>query len=286
MSNALGVFVYLASYVAVAIAGLAFESRLDLGGVFLVVVFVAATSLNYVLTKVWPRGNFHEAKRAVLTQTPITLFAYLSTDIVVRPISWALAWWIASLAPAPWGSTWARAMNETPPILLFLACLFFYEALGYWQHRIFHAIPVLWRISHTVHHEATAYGPALSLRVHYLEYFATQMTRLMIFTCLQVDSFFILLTVSASIWGSVLQHANTCLRFGWINYIVLTPETHVWHHDPDKRVNYGTGILSLFDWLFGTFYYRPQKQPARIGIYGIHTPRSFFDIVMCRSPRL
>jgi sterol desaturase/sphingolipid hydroxylase (fatty acid hydroxylase superfamily) len=286
MRNALGVFVYLGSYgVVAAIAWTLYQHHL-LDGWFLVLVWVAGTGFTHLLSLLWPRNEFHEARSEVLLQTPILVFGYLTNHYLVRPVSLALAWWIASLAPFSWNSSWTIAMRDTSPLVLILGCLIFHEAMGYLHHRIFHAIPKLWQITHSVHHELRTYGPALSIRVHHFEYFTMQMTRFLIFAILQVEPLLILIMVSLSSWSALLMHANTCLRFGWINYIMSTSETHVWHHDMDKRVNYSAGVFSIFDWLGGTFYYRPNEQPARLGVSGISKPRTFRDIVLCRPPNL
>ncbi len=65
----------------------------------------------------------------------------------------------------------------------------------------------------------------------------------------------------------LVSHYNVDIRTGWWNYILVGAELHRFHHsaDADQTKNYGA-VVSLWDLIFGTFYYRPSQHPVALGI--------------------
>ena len=79
------------------------------------------------------------------------------------------------------------------------------------------------------------------------------------------EALFILALVDAGV--ATFSHANTRLRLGPLNYLVVGPEMHRWHHaanDTDSRTNFGNN-LSIFDWIFGTGRLHDGAQPTSLG---------------------
>jgi ornithine lipid hydroxylase len=77
-----------------------------------------------------------------------------------------------------------------------------------------------------------------------------------------------LYVIVAGISGS-LQHMNVKVKFGFLNYIFSTPEVHRWHHSTRPEVankNYGA-ILMIWDHIFGTYYFKKDAMPARVGLF-------------------
>jgi sterol desaturase/sphingolipid hydroxylase (fatty acid hydroxylase superfamily) len=69
-------------------------------------------------------------------------------------------------------------------------------------------------------------------------------------------------------------HSNLRWRIGALRYLINSPELHVWHHTHPEAgpVDRNFGIaLSLWDWLFGTAYAPPGKDPVRLGFEGIES---------------
>lgn len=63
-------------------------------------------------------------------------------------------------------------------------------------------------------------------------------------------------------------HANIRLRFGWLNYVVVTPETHRYHHSNSPQhynKNYSNS-LPFWDMIFGTFHYDPLRPATEFGL--------------------
>lgn len=64
-----------------------------------------------------------------------------------------------------------------------------------------------------------------------------------------------------------VSHFNVDIRAGWVNYVLMGTELHRYHHsaDPAEAKNYAATV-SLWDQLFGTFYYRPGRVAQRLGV--------------------
>ncbi len=66
---------------------------------------------------------------------------------------------------------------------------------------------------------------------------------------------------------SLISHFNVNIKAGFLNYIFIGTETHRFHHSAniDEAKNFGN-TLAIWDILFGTFYYKPNAQPEKLGI--------------------
>jgi lathosterol oxidase len=76
---------------------------------------------------------------------------------------------------------------------------------------------------------------------------------------------------------AVLIHCNTRLPFGWLKYILVTPQFHHWHHSSERPAidtNYSAHLV-LFDKLFGTYHMPKEHWPAEYGTTK-KLPSSFF----------
>ena len=125
----------------------------------------------------------------------------------------------------------------------------------YWQHRLFHAIPIFWRF-HRVHHTDTHFDTSTSLRFHTFEIFLSLGVKaLAVITFglppLSVIGFEIILNFSA-----MFNHGNFSLgKFDkWLRLLVVTPDMHRVHHTSVlKEINSNYGFcLSIWDRIFSS----------------------------------
>ncbi len=65
----------------------------------------------------------------------------------------------------------------------------------------------------------------------------------------------------------LVSHFNVDIRAGWLNYLLMGTELHRYHHsaDPREGKNYAA-VMPVWDLLFGTFRYRPGRNPQRLGV--------------------
>ncbi|MGR3914469.1 MAG: sterol desaturase family protein [Gammaproteobacteria bacterium] len=149
----------------------------------------------------------------------------------------------------------------------------------YWQHRLLHAIPPLWRI-HRMHHTDTELDVTTALRFHPLEILLSLLLKAALIVLLgapllAVIAFEILLNGIA-----MFNHANlrlppladAVLRFVWV-----TPDMHRIHHSVRRRehdTNYGFN-LSVWDRLFRSYTRHPRDSHAamRLGQPDFRAPR-------------
>ena len=67
---------------------------------------------------------------------------------------------------------------------------------------------------------------------------------------------------------TLISHFNVDIRAGLFNYIFIGTELHRHHHSADRigSKNYGS-VLSVWDIIFGTFFYKPGIIPEKLGVY-------------------
>jgi len=158
---------------------------------------------------------------------------------------------------------------RAPNWLVFLASLILLDLALYWQHRLFHEIPFLWRW-HGAHHSDRTLNVTSGLRFHPGEAListAIKAAAVLLIgpPALAVICFEILLNCA-----SLFNHANWRLGRvdGWLQKLVVTPDMHRLHHSRtphESRMNYGF-FLSLWDRLFGSYQLEPAQAHEAIDL--------------------
>lgn len=145
------------------------------------------------------------------------------------------------------------------PLAVILAEIGFYA-----MHRLFHAVPLLWRF-HAVHHSIEELDWLAAHRVHPIDQALTATASLLPLLMLGIS------VQALSVWGLLyflqfhLIHANVQLRFGWLDHIFASPHYHHWHHAHGAApANFGAQLVFL-DQMFGTLL-RPATMPLAYGI--------------------
>jgi sterol desaturase/sphingolipid hydroxylase (fatty acid hydroxylase superfamily) len=143
------------------------------------------------------------------------------------------------------------------------------DFIGYWMHRLFHT-GRLWRF-HAVHHSSTALDWLASVRVHPLNDAIMRVAGVLPlvalgFAPIAVAGIVPLLTVFA-----ILLHANVDWDWGPLRAVIASPRFHRWHHtsEAEGRDKNFSGLLPLWDILFGTYYMPRDRAPA---VFGTDTP--------------
>ena len=147
----------------------------------------------------------------------------------------------------------------------------------YWQHRMTHKIPILWRL-HRLHHSDIEIDTTTSSRFHFIEIlFSLGVKAVTIYSLgihpLSVIVFEILLNTSSNFNHSNFNFPN------WIEkplrWILITPELHRIHHSTvgsEMNSNFGFS-LSLWDRLFFSYRDKSEKNPKTM-IIGLDHFRS------------
>ncbi len=172
-----------------------------------------------------------------------------------------------------------QAIQAMPVWMQFLMALFMADFAQALLHRLYHNLPWLWRF-HAVHHSSRKMDWLAGSRVHLVEILLTRSAVLMPLVVLgfssdAINAYVVLVGVQA-----VLAHANLGLDFGWLEYVLVTPRYHHWHHARQAEyidANYAIH-LPLVDMLMGTFKRPPRGEwPAEYGVMKLETvPRGFW----------
>ncbi|WKB55735.1 sterol desaturase family protein [Eleftheria terrae] len=137
---------------------------------------------------------------------------------------------------------------------------------SYWVHRLGHTVPWLWRL-HGVHHVPQKVNVANNGVNHLADVLIAQLVvqaTLSLLGLSQTARFAVGLFVIAQ---GYFTHANIDVRLGRLNHLLASPEQHRLHHstDLDEAGHYGSD-LSIWDRLFGSFTWQPQRRPRGIGL--------------------
>jgi sterol desaturase/sphingolipid hydroxylase (fatty acid hydroxylase superfamily) len=167
-----------------------------------------------------------------------------------------------------------KAVIQSLPIWLqFVLAVFVADLFQAGLHRIYHNVPFLWRF-HAVHHSSRHMDWLAGSRIHLIEIVLTRsavLTPLVVlgFSAPAINAYVILVGIQA-----VLAHANLRINFGWLEYVLVTPRYHHWHHARHADymdVNYAIH-LPVVDMLMGTFKRPPANLwPDEYGVMKLET---------------
>ena len=131
----------------------------------------------------------------------------------------------------------------------------------YAQHRVFHYVPVLWRL-HRMHHADLDIDVTTGVRFHPLEILLSLVIKIAAVVALGVPAVAVLIFEVLLNATSMFNHSNVALP-PWLDriarWIVVTPQMHQVHHSIVRREtdsNFGFN-LPWWDRLFGTYRAEP-----------------------------
>ena len=183
-----------------------------------------------------------------------------------------------SLAPGVVESFWP---HSAPPLVQTCLMLLAVDCMRYWLHRACHRFPLLWRL-HAIHHSPQILYSLNSGRFHPLEK--------ALHFCLDAMPFIVLGVGQEVIAGyfviyaanGLFQHSNVRLKYGWLNYVVGSAETHRWHHARDPRIaacNFGS-TTAVWDVIFKTWYLPKGRRAEEVGIMDKDYPKGFIELLV------
>lgn len=148
-----------------------------------------------------------------------------------------------------------------------LAVLFL-DLVIYAQHRVFHAIPVLWRL-HMVHHADPDIDVTTGGRFHPFEILLSMLIKMAAVLILGAPAVAVLIFEALLNATSMFNHANLALPLAVdraLRAILVTPDMHRVHHSvrrEETNSNFGFNV-PWWDRLFGS--YRDQPQGGHAGM--------------------
>ena len=156
------------------------------------------------------------------------------------------------------------------------------DMLIYWQHRLFHRLPCLWRL-HRVHHADLAVDVSTGLRFHPLELLLSMLIKALAVLLLGLPAMAVLLF---EVWlnaCALFNHSNIALPPALEQRLqrwLITPSLHRVHHSrqwSESQHNFGFS-LSCWDRWFGSLQWRAERGDEAV-VLGLPEERQL-------SPRL
>jgi hypothetical protein len=152
------------------------------------------------------------------------------------------------------------------------------DLLRYWLHRAAHRFSLLWRL-HAVHHSPPKLYNLNVGRFHPFEKGLQLLLDTVPFVLLGVSEQVIALYFVFYAINGFLQHSNIRLKHGILNYVISSAELHRWHHSRrpgESGANFGNN-LSVWDWVFGTWYLPEDREVREVGLINQAYPLGFTD---------
>ncbi len=137
----------------------------------------------------------------------------------------------------------------------------------YWMHRMFHAVPWLWRF-HAIHHSIEELDWLAGARIHPIDQILTKGVSLVPVFVLGFSDTAVGIYAAVYGWQTMLIHSNVRLRFGPLRWLLASPEFHHWHHSNDReaRDKNFAAQLPFLDALFGSLHMPRGRMPTAYGL--------------------
>jgi sterol desaturase/sphingolipid hydroxylase (fatty acid hydroxylase superfamily) len=157
----------------------------------------------------------------------------------------------------------------------FLLNFVFVDFLYYWQHRLFHRVPALWKL-HLCHHSSKRFDIWITSRntllLHFL-FIYFLINPFFGYLVSRPDAFFAGAMITASL--DILRHSSidvsrlpvAGLLGSLLGKILVLPSAHHRHHGSENfEGNYGANLI-IWDRIFGTFL-EEKGDPEAYGVTG------------------
>lgn len=161
---------------------------------------------------------------------------------------------------------------QVPGWIAVILCVLLLDMVIYWQHVMFHRIPVLWRV-HRMHHADVDIDASTGIRFHPIEIIASMGIKFGAIALLGPAPEAVLIFEITLNGCALFNHANVNLPVAldrWLRLIVVTPDQHRVHHSTDMReanMNFGFNF-PWWDRMFGSYKAQPDAghRKMRIGM--------------------
>ncbi len=131
------------------------------------------------------------------------------------------------------------------------------DLMIYWQHRLFHVIPLLWRF-HRLHHSDNDFDSSTALRFHPFEAVVSLMHRLLLVYIFGISFFTLVIFEIVLNFAAMFNHSNFALPKDVENKVgayIITPDLHRIHHSldlKDSNKNFGFSV-TFWDLIFKSY---------------------------------
>ena len=159
---------------------------------------------------------------------------------------------------------------DLPIIVAIVLSLLLLDIVIYWQHRLFHRVPILWRL-HRVHHADAHVDTSTGLRFHPIEIVLSIVVKLIAVSLLGVPAIAVLIFEITLNGLAMFNHANIRLTPAIekpLRLVLMTQILHRIHHSQrvsETNSNYGFSVI-WWDKLFGSYKSEAKKSDHELDI--------------------
>jgi len=146
--------------------------------------------------------------------------------------------------------------------LKFAISLVLLDLIIYFQHLLFHVIPILWRV-HRVHHTDVDCDVTTGIRFHPFELVVSILIKMAAIIVLGVPVLAVIIFEIVLNFSSMFAHSNIRMNKSFeyiLRWFITTPDMHRIHHstlENETNSNF-TFFISLWDRIFGTYLQSPR----------------------------
>lgn len=214
-----------------------------------------------------------ERPRPGQESAPLPVAHWLTNWFLAALNYFAGLWLVLQLGSTPWARSLqpdAGLFDYLHPALALPLLLLLVEGAAYGLHRLYHGVPLLWRI-HAVHHMDRELDVTTSHRHHTLEVLLNTLVLLPIFLLLGAPAVILVLLSLFRVFVVLFNHSSIYLPRGVdrvLGWFIATPRFHHVHHLSEQQYtnsNFGT-VVPWFDYLLGTARSLSEEEQARSAI--------------------
>lgn len=246
--------------------------------------FAAVLGALALAERAWPtRGDARPARRQ-LSNLGLVLLDTALLRVAFPVLAVALAVAVHARGGGVFG--WLA----WPPWVAGVVAFVLLDAAVYWQHRLMHRVPVLWRF-HRVHHTDTRFDVSTGVRFHPGEIALSMGLKLALVAMLGAPPAAIVVFEVCLAAASLWTHADLALppRIDRaLRRIMVTPSMHRLHHSTvvaETNSNYGFQ-LSLWDRVFRSYRNAPtgDERSMPIGLAEWRDPAALGLVALLLQP--
>jgi sterol desaturase/sphingolipid hydroxylase (fatty acid hydroxylase superfamily) len=255
------------------------EASIRLGIFLAVFLFLAGVEVFL------PRRRLQYSKTARwLSNISLTLVNTVIARLVVPVAGVAAA---LTAEQQQWGLLNYATLPNWFELVLFLLA---FDLAIYFQHRVFHAVPFLWRL-HRMHHTDRDYDVTTGNRFHPLSIVISNLIKTALILLTGPSALAVIVAEILLNACSMFNHSNLRIPLivdRFLRLIMVTPDMHRVHHSTDHHehnCNFGFNF-PWWDRLFGTYLAQPAlgHDNMEIGIEGFRDSRSEKLLPLLKQP--
>jgi len=235
----------------------------------LLIMVILFVPIELAFPKNKQQTKFHDEWRTDLIYFGISHLAIQLFGVLTKKPAVAFFGWMNLEDVQQW-------VGSLPFLVELMIALIVTDLFQYWAHRFFHSHHYLWRF-HSIHHSTENMDWLAGSRTHFIDIFFTRSVSyiplyVLGFSTLTFNVYIVFIAIHA-----VLIHSNTSIKFGFLKYIITTPQYHHWHHceEPEHYGNNFAVVFPFIDKLFGTYYLPGNEWPKGTGLVDASFPKGF-----------